>query len=147
MTVNMVNIGSLKSLKSMCLDSIVIDYNKEGKSAEKIRKQIRELPEILFAQFSQLKHLQEQTVNLTIANWRAHSFCLGTIENFSIHQPLNKIFEFISNKKYETVYIEDLKWNKNDPDDPMWERASKEKTLFEYGFKPAENVTVLLDKI
>lgn len=141
MTVNI----DVRSLQSMCLNSIVTDHNTRGESVEKLRDLI---PETLF---SQLKHLQEETVNLTVANWNNHNFCLGTIENFSIHKPLSEILEFISNKTFpyvwKTVYIDDLDWNRRHPNCPMWETASKEKTLSEYGFKPAENVTVLLNRI
>jgi hypothetical protein len=143
MTVN----TDVRSLKSMCLGLIVTDHNKRRESVEKIREQI---PETLF---SQLKHLQEKTVNLTVANWNNHNFCLGTIENFSIHKPLSEILEFISKKTspygfvWKTVYIDDLDWNRRQPNCPMWKTASKEKTLSEYGFKPAENVRVLLDRI
>lgn len=139
MTVN----TDIRSLQSMCLNSIVTDHNTRGESVEKIRDLI---PGTLF---SQLKDLQ--TVNLTVANWNNYNFCLGTIENFSIHKPLSEILEFISNKTFpcvwKTVYIDDLDWNRRYPNYPMWEIASKEKTLSEYGFKPAENVTVLLSRI
>jgi hypothetical protein len=140
MTVN----TDIRSLESILPDVIVNSSDKKEGSVEKVGDLI---PKMLL---SQLKHIQEKTVNLTIANWNNHSFCLGKIDAFSINKPLSEILEFISSKTYpdvwKTVYIDDLDWNRRHPNCPMWVTASKEKTLSEYGFKPEENVTVLLNR-
>jgi len=131
----------------MCLDNVVNTYDENGESFRKLKGLI---PKELLSRLKHVKHVQNNTVNLKINNWNNHSFCLGKIKNFSINKPLSEILEFINARTpsyvWKTVYVDDLEWNREHTT-PMWKTASKEKNLSEYGFKPAENVTVMVDRI
>lgn len=135
---------SVGSLQSMCLNSIVAGYNERGESVKKLYKTIP--PKFYY----DLVRMQDEVVNLKINNWNNPDYCLMKTRRFSIHAPLSDILDLVnrsSSVHWKTVYVDDLDWNKKYPGCRMWETASAEKSLYDYGFRPPKDVTVLLGQI